>query len=171
LEVIVEIQIIRDECGKDPKTSDLIQRLNFSNQKVLTRVKTLQPKYLRIDKRNSGRFFVRIESDFRYTKNKIEEIYGIIISELKENIKLNFKRISDEICINAIRTFYPKIYHYAKHRKLSKTIETYRELLGILDEKNLNIGLHDIDKGTTGYRYILTNEGKDIYYTLMERGI
>ncbi|KYK34881.1 MAG: hypothetical protein AYK19_11595 [Theionarchaea archaeon DG-70-1] len=164
LDIVIEVFIKKEESGKNPSTSDLAAVLGTKNQKIISRVKAIQPRYIQIDKRNSGRFYVRIGSEFRYTRDKIQEVYEYIVQELKRFIKENFKEISNERCIRAIKILYPEIFHWARQKKLSKMINKYRELLQILNEENLNHDLPDINKGTTSYRYILTGNGRDVYY-------
>jgi hypothetical protein len=164
LDIVIEIFVRKEESGKNPSTSDLAAELGTKNPKIISRVKAIQPRYIQIDKRNSGRFYVRIGSKFLHTKDKIQEVYEYIIHEMKRFIKENFKEISNERCIRAIKRIYPEILFWARQKKLSKTIDKYRELLQTLKEEDISHDLPDIDKGTTPYRYVLTDDGKSVYY-------
>jgi hypothetical protein len=163
LDLIIEIFEQRSS-GRNPRTGDLARALGLKNSKIINLAEAIEPKYVRINRAVSGRFYVRIESDFHCSRDVQEREFESVLNELEEFVQDVLPGITNERVHRAIDVLYPDILGLNEQGDLYKAIKKYHELILILDLEGERHDLRDADLGITAHQYILTESGEDVYY-------
>lgn len=158
MDLIIEIYYQNSADGP-PSTSDLVNALNLKRWIIYSRIRALYPEYIQKN-RGSSHFYLRVESNFYYTGDEIGENFNDVIGILSDYVREVFPYILNHRCIRAVNILYPKIIQ----ENLSTAVKKYRELILIFNEERIDHGLPDMDTGNTANRYILTENGEEIFF-------
>jgi hypothetical protein len=150
--------------GRNPRTGELARALGFKNYKVVNLAKAVEPRYVQINRAFSSRFYVRVDSEFYYSRNEQEREFELVLDELEEFVQTILPDITNERVHRAIELLCPDILDLYEQGDLYGAIKKYHELILILDEEGERHDLRDADLGTTAHQYILTEDGEDVFY-------
>lgn len=163
LDLIIEIFEQRTS-GRNPRTGELARALGLKNSKVINLAEAMEPKYVQINRAVSGRFYVRIEPEFYYSRDEQEREFELVLDELEEFVRDVLPDITNENVHRAINVLYPDILDLNEQGALYDAIKKYHELILILDAEGERYDLRDADKGKTAHQYILTENGEEVFY-------
>ena len=163
LDVIIEIFEQRTSV-RNPRTGELARALGFRNYKIISLAEAAEPRYVQINRAVSGRFYVRIESEFYYSRDEQEQEFESVLNELEEFVQTVLPSITNKRVYRAIELLYPDIIDLNEQGDPYEAIKKYHELILILDEEGERHDLRDADKGRTAHQYILTEDGEDVFY-------
>ena len=163
LDVIIEVFNQRTSV-RNPRTGELARALGFKNYKVINRAEAAEPRYVQVNRAISGRFYVRIDSDFYFSRDEQEREFEAVLNELEEFVQIVLLSIANRRVHRAIDLLYPDILDLNEQGDLYEAIKKYHELILILDEEGERHDLRDADLGITAHQYILTEDGEDVFY-------
>jgi hypothetical protein len=163
IDLVIEIFEQRTR-GRNPRTGESAKALGFKNYKVIKLTKALEPRYVQIDRAVSGRFYVRIESDFYYFRDEQEREFALVLDELEEFVQTVLPDITNKKVHRAINVLYHDILDLNEQSDLYRAIKKYHELILILDAEGERHDLRDADYGTTAHQYTLTEHGEEVFY-------
>lgn len=163
LDVIIEIFGQRTSV-KNPRTGELGRALGFRNYKVVKLAEAVEPRYVQINRAFQGRFYVRIESEFYYSRDEQEQEFESVLNELEEFVQAVLPSITNRKVHRAIGVLYHDILDLNEQGALYKAIKKYHELILVLDAGGERHDLRDADQGTTANQYILTEHGEEVFY-------
>jgi len=162
LDLLIVIGQYYDEYGENPRTSDLANILQFTNDKVRRRADTMEDRYIRINRPTCKGALITIDSQPYWDFDELQEEFNSVLEDLEEFLAQHLQDLSDDSLRTIISALRDEILEQ-REDSLFGAVTKYKDLIQKLNRSGVQHELRDVQIKTKANRYILTIQGEEVF--------